>query len=422
MRLRRIVLAFAVSQLGTLALAQGNFSILYNFCSAHYCSDGASPNAGVIQDPSGNLYGTTWDGGYDYGVAYKLDTAGNETVLYSFCSQRACVDGENPLSPLTRDEAGDLYGTTQYGGTGVCDGYGCGTVFEIDTAGNETVLYSFTGGPDGCFPYQGLARDRFGNLYGTTVECGSSGYGTIFKVDSAGNFTLLHSFAGKPSDGAYPGDFGHLVMGKSGDLYGVTKGGGSYDHGTLYKLSKSGTLTLLHDFAGGKKDGCVPRGSVVLDEAGSLYGTTWGCGSHFGSHFSGTIWKVSQNGKETILHSFAGYPSDGCRPAAGVARDAKGNMYGVTYYCGADRMGTLYKLSAKGKLTLLHSFAGSDGANPVGDVLLTGNGTLFAPPLTAATPTTSGRCGRTYPKQTIAVPLYARRRASLMLKNRVITH
>jgi uncharacterized repeat protein (TIGR03803 family) len=223
-----------------------------------------------------------------------------------------------------------------------------------------------------------VVSDKAGNLYGTTssyFNCGENGFGTIFKVDSMGKKTTLHNFAGYPSDGAYPFG-GHLVMDKSGNLYGVTISGGAYGAGILYKLSRNGTLTVLHNFGDSSSpDGCFPHGSVLLDTAGDMYGTTYQCGSNN----YGTIWKVNRKGKETILHNFAGGMSDGCNPDAGVAGDSKGNLYGVTEGCGAISYGygTLYKLSARNKLTLLHSFGGVDGASPIGEVLRTTNGSLY---------------------------------------------
>ena len=371
--------------LAALAPAQ-TFTTLYNFTGG---SDGWGPYAGVIQDSAGNLYGSTSLGGdsnctpgygYGCGVVFKLDTAGTETVLHTFSGS---PDGTNPVAPVIRDMAGNFYGNSSYGGSS-----GNGTVFRIDTARTETVLYSFTGNSDGCYPWQGLVRDKAGDLYGTTSSCGSSGYGTIFKVNSAGAFTLLHSFTGRSSDGAYP-YFGHLSMDKAGNLYGVTSGGGAHGNGVLYELSKSGTFRVLHSFAGGTSDGCAPSGSVTQDKAGTFYGTTEYCGSSK----AGTIWEVGKTGKETILHNFAGGTSDGCNPAAGVTRDPKGNLYGVTYGCGANGDGALYQLSAGGTLSLLYSFGGSDASSgPIGEVLRTAKGTLFGTTLTPSPPC----CENTY--------------------------
>jgi uncharacterized repeat protein (TIGR03803 family) len=352
------------------ALAEGQtLTVLYNFTGA---SDGSLPYAGIIQDAAGKLYGTAFAGGSDGGgVVYEVNTAGTERVLYAFCSQTSCADGSSSVAPLVRDKAGNLYGNTDYGGSTL---YSFGTVFKIDTAGKETVLYSFTGGTDGCYPGQGLIRDGAGNLYGTTNNCGSgsAGLGNIFEVERAGNLILLHDFAGGSSDGANPA-YGHLTMDKAGNLYGVTPLGGGNNNGVLYKLSKNGALTVLHSFGGGTSDGCNPQGSVVQDKSGNFYGTAGGCGTNN----YGTIWKLSKTGKETILHNFAGGTADGCYTVAGVTRDSKGNLYGVTLSCGAYNYGALYKLSPSGMLTLLHSFDNSDGNLPYGELLRTAKGTLL---------------------------------------------
>jgi uncharacterized repeat protein (TIGR03803 family) len=359
-----------VLTLAALAPAQ-TFTTLYSFPNG---SDGGLPYAGLTTDPAGNLYGTTYyPGVLGGGVVFKVDTAGTESVLYSFCMQEYCADGAGPVAPVVRDKAGNIYGTTYFGGgSGGCSGNNyCGTVFKIDTAGKETVLHSFDYS-GGCHPSQGLVMDKSGTLFGTTSGYDCSTYGNIFKLDGAESFIILHSFAGPPSDGAYP-NYGNLAMDKSGNLYGLTAEGGADNWGALYELSKSGTFTLLHSFIPGTSDGCDPEGSVVRDNAGNLYGTTNGCGSTG----NGTIWKVSNKGKETILHNFAGGSSDGCYPYGGVARDTKGNLYGVTYACGANGYGALYKLSTSGRLTLLHSFDYSDGILPIGEVLRNGKGTLY---------------------------------------------
>jgi uncharacterized repeat protein (TIGR03803 family) len=366
-----------VLTLAALASAQ-TFTTLYSFRNG---SDGGLPYAGLAKDPAGNLYGTTYYGGVSGGgVVFKVDTAGTESVVYSFCRQE-CADGSGPVAPVARDTAGNIYGTTYFGGGSVgCGGNNyCGSVFKIDTAGNETVLHAFDYS-DGCFPSQGLVVGKSGTLFGTTSGYACSTYGNIFKLDSAGNFTILHSFAGPPSDGAYP-NYGNLAMDKSGNLYGLTTEGGDHNWGALYELSKSGAFTLLHSFMPSTSDGCSPEGSVVRDNDGNLYGTTNGCGS-IGN---GTIWKVSKKGKETILHNFAGGSSDGCYPYGGVARDARGNLYGVTYGCGANGDGALYKLSVNGRLTLMHSFDYSDRILPIGQVLRNGKGRLYGTTYTGGT-------------------------------------
>jgi uncharacterized repeat protein (TIGR03803 family) len=349
--------------LAALAPAQ-TFTTLYSFTGG----DGDLPLGPLLQDKAGNLYGTTEFGGSGgYGVVFSLSTSGAETVLHSFSG----TDGENPEASLMRDSIGNLYGIATWGGA-----YNYGSVFKIDTAGAETTLHNFTGGTsDGCLPAQGLVTDKSGNLYGTTAECGAYGNGTVFKLDRAGKSTILHSFA--RGNDSLP-EQGHLVWDKSGNLYGVTYGGGSNactnGCGVLYKLGTNGKFTVLHRFAGGS-DGCHPYGTVAMDEAGNLYGTTWMCGAPG----NGTVWKVSTGGKETILHSFAGGVSDGCAPYAGVVRDSYGSLYGTTWGCGAHNLGTVFKLHSDGKETLLHSFSGDgdDGEVPYGEVLRTSSGKLF---------------------------------------------
>jgi len=363
-----ILTFIAVLVLVALAPAQ-TFTTLYNFTGG---TDGGDPFDGLIRDSAGNLYGTASRGGSDGGVVFEVTSSGTEIVLHTFTE--GATDGGFSRAPLLRDPEGNLYGTTVYGGTS-----NSGVVFKIDTAGNETVLYNFAGGySDGCNPWQGLVMDGKGNLYGTTEACGPGGYGTVYKLTTKGEEKTLHNFGG--SDGVVATE-GHLLMDKAGDLYGVTafggaggcKPGGYGGCGVLYKLTRTGTFTLLHSFAGGSSDGCYPVGSVRMDQAGNLYGTTGACGSSN----NGTVWTMNPEGKETILYNFAGGTSDGCAPEAGVTLDSKGRLYGSTTLCGANNFGTLWKLNKKGVITLLHSFNGRDGYEPLGELVHTATGELF---------------------------------------------
>ncbi len=358
-----LVIALVLGVVASQPAQAQTFTVLYNFPGS---SDGATPYGALVQDRASNLYGTTvTGGGPGVGVVFKLDSSGKETVLHTFAGP---PDGVYPFAGLLRDKSGNLYGTTEEGGASAY-----GMVFKVDTSGNETVLYSFAGGTtDGCYPFGGLIQDKSGNLYGTTELCGAFGYGTVFKLNKKGKETVLHSFAGGASDGQYP-LYTSLLMDTQGRLYGVTQNGGAPGAGVLYKLSKGGDLTLLHSFAGGARDGCFPLGAPVMDKAGDFYGTSEACGS---SNL-GTVWKVNKKGTETILHSFAGGSSDGEYPLAGVILDPKGNMYGNTEEGGSAGEGTVYKLSKGGTLTLLHGFTGSDGEFPIGGLLRSAKGVLY---------------------------------------------
>jgi len=388
MRLRGagVALAFVVVVGLRIVVAQSaparTFKVLYTFQGS---SDGGEPYSGLVRDAAGNLYGTAISSGaFGWGVVFKVDTRGTETVLHSFGD--GSTDGRTPYAGLARDKAGNLYGTTyEGGGIGCVDG--CGTVFKVDTTGTETVLHSFAGGTtDGCYPYAGLLLDKAGNLFGTTQACGASGYGIVFKVSKGGKLTILHNFAGGTADGANP-LYGSLLMDTKGALYGVAQYGGTSNQGVVYKLSKGGALRVLYSFAGGTTDGCNPDGTPAMDTLGNLYGTSVACGSSN----MGTVWKVSKSGKEKVLHNFAGGAKDGADPIAGVILDANGNLYSDTQYgggtgCFGVGCGTVYKVSATGKLTLLHIFAGSEGALPFGGVIRDTKGNLYGTAFLGGTP------------------------------------
>lgn len=366
LRTARAALALVVVLVSGVVTIQSvqaqTFKVLYNFTGS---ADGGSPYGSLVRDTAGNLYGTTEaDGAAGAGTVFKVNKGGTYTVLYRF---KGGPDGANPYVGVIRDAAGNLYGTTANGGAS-----GLGTVFKLTKTGKETVLYSFAGGSDGCYPYGGLLRDAAGNLYGTTEVCGASGVGTVFKLTNTGKETVLHSFAGGSSDGEFP-SFTSLLMDTSGNLYGVAEQGGTDNLGVVYKLSKSGKLKVLYSFAGGTSDGCDVFGTPFMDAEGNLYGTANACGS---AHV-GIVWKVSQKGKETVLHNFTAGSSDGAEPIAGVIMDANGNLYGDTYQGGSANLGTVYKLNKTGKVTLLHTFTGPDGDYPYSGVIRDSAGNLY---------------------------------------------
>ena len=298
------------------------FSVLHSFEGG---TDGEGPYGGVVRDAAGNLYGTTsYGGAFSNGTVFKLDTTRKETVLYSCTGGSA---GAIPLAGLILDAAGNLYGTTEAGGDLNCKSpVGCGTVFKVDKTGKETVLYSFTPEADGAgTPFAGVIRDAAGNLYGTTADGGPFYSGTVFKLDSTGKETVLYRFPGGSSVFL---PFGGVIRDEEGNLYGTTQGGGYYFDGTVFKLNPVGYETVLYNFGSGT-DGTLPVAGVIADTAGNLYGTT----QYGGTSNLGTVFKLDKTGKETVLYSFTG-GADGASPVAGLVRDAAGNLYGTAYFGG----------------------------------------------------------------------------------------
>ena len=299
-------------------------------------SPGAHPAATMVRDAAGNLYGTTVRGGHrQSGIIFQWDPTGKLTELYSFLGgQDGNKDGAFPRGNLVRDSSGNLLGTTSQGGemTGCSGNFGCGTIFKLDTFTHETVLHIFTGGSDGGIPLGGLMQDGAGNLYGT-ASVGGSGAGTVFKVDSNGVFSVLYTFTGE-ADGGSP-EAG-LIIDAAGNLYGTTAKGGAHGVGTVFKLNTSGSESVLHSFKNFPKDGAEPVAALVQDAAGNLYGTTKKGGAFRG----GAVFKLTSTGKEYILYSFTG-GADGRVPVSELVRDGAGNLYGTAENGGVDTCGEL---------------------------------------------------------------------------------
>jgi uncharacterized repeat protein (TIGR03803 family) len=351
------------------AQAAQSESVLYYFCSQNNCSDGASPISGLISDASGNLYGTAYSGGGNCGcgVVFKIAPDGTETVLYTFGGG---AHGAFPIGSLIMDKKGNLYGVAD-GGTNKD-----GIIFEISPNGTQSVLYTFVGGSDGANPSGALIADKKGNLYGMTTAGGAHSDGTVFKLTPSGSETVLYSFAGG-SDGIDP--VGSLIADKNGNFFGATGFGGPNGEGTVFKLATNGTESVLYAFTGGA-DGGQPYAGVVADKAGNLYGTTYygGIGG-----FSGVVYKVAPNGTETVLHAFCSLENcdDGYLPEAGLIIDKKGNLYGTTSQGGGFNPGgdgTVFKVSPSGKETVLHAFdfQAGDGVFP-NTALLLANGYFY---------------------------------------------
>jgi uncharacterized repeat protein (TIGR03803 family) len=331
------------------------FSAIYSFTGG---SDGGIPLDGLMIDGAGNLYGTASYGGPGgNGVVFKVNPRGKETVLHGFTGG---TDGAKPEASLVMDATGNLYGTTTAGGAS-----GAGTVFKVTRYGKEKVLYTFTGTTDGASPEAALVMDKAGNLYGTTTAGGSAGNGTVFKLaprkKQGGEWKekVLYSF-GQGTDGAVPVAGVTLV---SGNLYGTTSAGGTYGYGTIFQLtpSKSGwTENTLYNFQGGN-DGDVPYAGLIVDQSGNLYGAATGGGTGAG----GTIFELSpSNGgwTFTVLFNIPGWTLSG--PFRNLMMDASGNLYGTTHCDGSYGDGTVYELTPSGgtwTYTSLHAFAGTDG-------------------------------------------------------------
>jgi len=268
--------------------------------------DGYSPEALLVQDSEGNLYGTTYLGGeHGYGAVFKVDKTGKETVLYSFAG---VPDGSAPYPGVIRDAAGNLYGVTFDGGTGTACDFGCGTIFEVNPTGRETILHDFDGGADGAAPASVLTADGDGNLYGTTTaggngECGGTGCGTVFELspqsDGSWKETVLYAFCSlsQCTDGERP-DRGPLVRDSVGNLYGTTVFGGAskncagFGCGTVFRLDANGKEAVLHSFTDGA-DGAVPVAGLIVDAAGALYGTALGGGDPSCINGCGTVFKIT---------------------------------------------------------------------------------------------------------------------------------
>jgi uncharacterized repeat protein (TIGR03803 family) len=321
----------------TQPLEAGTLKILHVFKGS---PDGSGPLAGPIRDKQGSLYSTTYGGGIkQWGTVYKIDPKGKETVLHSFVGGS---DGTTSTSGLIMDAEGNLYGTTYLGGSSNCfDGNGCGVVYKLSRTSRgwkETILYVFTGGADGAYPGNGtLARDAAGNFYGTTLYGGNgdwpNGSGVVYKLtrsSSGWKEQVLYAFGtNSQTDGANP--CGGVILDDAGTVYGSTYYGGSSGFGTVFKIEPNGSETVLYNFQAGTTDGGGPLDALVRDEAGNLYGSTaYGGDLSCSTNGCGTVFKVDANGTETQLHIFTGYPLDGASPGL-LVRDKAGKLYGTAW-------------------------------------------------------------------------------------------
>jgi len=383
-----LLLSFLIVASAPLPAQTYSFSVLHAFSGK---PDGASPEASLLRDRAGNLYGTTYAGGTNgVGSVFKLTPTGTESVPYSFCSGPHCSDGEEPAAGLITDQAGNFYGTTESGG-GSASG---GVVFKLTPAGAETVLYTFTGGTGGNKPLAPVIRDATGHLYGTTYSAsGHTGSGVVFEITSPGHESVLHTFGTFP-DGIGPS--AGLLEDSNGNLFGTTTYGGETPKGvqadgTVFEIDSTDHESVLYNFCSASgtnpcADGKYPEAGLLMDQDGNLYGTT----SSGGVNDLGVVFKLappaSPSGlwNETVLYNFCNvHPSctDGRTPLAGLAMDREGNFYGTTRYgggVGSSGYGVVFKLDLLGNYTVLYAFThGTDGAYPLAGVILDSAGNLY---------------------------------------------
>lgn len=378
-----VFISFAL--LALPALAQ-SYKIIHGFDGPTKVVAGST----IVRDKMGNFYGASWDSprmcpSGPCGAIYKISPTGKESILYQF---KGRPDGHYPVG-LTIDGHGVLYGTTEEGGTSTFQycGDGCGTVFSLTTSGKETVIHSFDAPPgDGIVPQSGVIVYPNGLLFGTTTLGGNGpgiaglpGDGTIYQIAPENHMvTILHNFS-HGYDGGLP-SAGLLLVGST--LYGTSEFGGDgpcvttfgTGCGTVFKYDANG-LTTLYAFQDGV-DGASPAGTLIMDSAGNLYGTTV-LGGDVNCNISrgnppgcGVVFKVTPDGQETTLHAFTG-STDGTWPSAPLVMDATGNLYGTAYFGGDLKCnyglgcGTIFKIEPSGNFSVIHTFKGADGAMPM---------------------------------------------------------
>jgi len=347
---------FGVAYTVTLS---GSYSTFYDFSAL---ADGISP-ASLLQAKDGNIYGTTTAGGaYGSGTVFKFASDGSYSVLWSFGRPG---DGTKPQGHLIQGADGYLYGTTVSGGVN-----GTGAVFKLSTAGVESILYSFaaTGSGDGASP-NGIIQSATGAFYGTTLRGGANDVGTLFALSQSGNETVLHVFDNTGADGASP--TGRLVEAPDGNLYGTTLLGG-FGNGTVFKVTPGGALTVLYHFQTNFTDGINPIGAFLLASDGNFYGTT-----QSGLNAAcGVVFKISPSGTESVLYDFPG-PCSPYITMFDMVQATDGNLYITTADQGKNNAGSLIRLTLSGTATIMNNFgAGQDGRTPLG-LIQTTDGSFY---------------------------------------------
>lgn len=367
--IRVIPVIFSFVAMLPTAASGSSTKVIYKLAGGN---DGSYPDTDLVMDRAGNIYGTTVTGGdHGSGTVFQLSpsaTGWTHTVLYSFTGGR---DGGEPYKGVTLDADGNLFGTAVTGGAGSCEG-GCGVVFKLTNSGGtwtQTVIHYFTGGNDGSGPGSGLTFDQHGHLYGMTPTGGAYGLGVVYQLqlqDGVWRLRVIHTFTGG-ADGSSASS-GRFALDHAGNLYGVTTVGGANGKGVAFELTRTDTgwrLLPLYAFKD-QPDGALPYGGLIFDKAGNLYGTTY----YAGANDVGTVYKLTQvadgSWSETVLYSFRG-GTDGSSPISTLVSDAAGNLYGTTSAGGTScACGVIFKLAPNGNDTWTESvpfrFPGVPGA------------------------------------------------------------
>jgi uncharacterized repeat protein (TIGR03803 family) len=279
----------------------------------------------------------------DKGTIFKFTSDGTETVLYSFTDF-------SPVNEFAMDSSGNFYGAA------LGHGRDLGAIFKISATGTETILHKFSDSEEtGGLPFGGVTMDAKGNLFGTAAVGGQFGGGTIFEVATSGKFSTLHSFSGDEGNSPHGG----VALDAARNLFGTAAEGGTGDAGTLFELTSSGDFTVLHSFAA-NHEGDAPIGRVVVDDHDNVFGTV----AQGGDFDEGTLFKYDASGNFSILHEFWSLPNDGVDPQGGLALETNGDLFGVTTQGGDKLAGVIYKLTPRGKYSILHSFEPPDGNLP----------------------------------------------------------
>jgi uncharacterized repeat protein (TIGR03803 family) len=377
---QRVCFGLVICVAAAIAAQGQTFNSLVSFD----LTNGATPwLMSLVQDRDASLFGTTSAGGaFQWGTVFKISVGGKLTTLHTFTDD----DGVYPYGALVLGIDGNLYGTTEAGGENSgCADYGCGTAFKITPQGQLTTIYTFcaqSGCADGAHPGAGLLQAADGSFYGTTTEGGTAsnsctnGCGTVFRITPAGILTTLYRFCSQSNCADGSGPTAGLTEAADGSLFGTTVYGGIYNGGTIFQIYPRGALTTLHSFSGA--DGARPVAGLVRAADGNFYGTTYMGGANC-SYGCGTVFEMTPVGKLTTLHSFDN--SDGANPYDRLLQASDGNFYGTTQSGGGSTYGTVFEITPSGVLTTLYNFCSqascTDGAYTNNGLAQDTNGNLY---------------------------------------------